>query len=298
MTEDELKRTTLSGEPIQSCPVYDVHGHIGTSRNTLVGELGDQDAHDRFNSIYVDVEDQRRNFWPRALPLLLEAMDATGVDRMVFSHLDAIAARTEEAYFRAHREAEEAIWLTEKRMLGYVVYAPHFVSSSEVQLKRIEEKGSGFVGVKVHCEVHDTRIADRRFDRLFQHLQHCPCPVLIHAHPLDDINEIATRAKSVPNSTFIMAHLWPGEQLAGSLTKECPNVFIDMCASRTPIGQLERMVKEIGADRLLYGSDATYLSLGAQLAKVTLSALSESDKQSILYRNASRVFGKHLTNHM
>ncbi|MEX0331501.1 MAG: amidohydrolase family protein [Puniceicoccaceae bacterium] len=295
MLDEAIRARTLRGQPIDSCPVFDVHGHIGASRDSLVGEIMDSNCDEKFNSVYVNLEQQRGISWPRALPLLMEAMNLTGINRMVFSHLDAITARTTDIYFKAHREAEEAIWFTEKRLLGYVVYAPHFVESSLTQLKRLKESSSGFVGVKLHCEVHDVRISDERFNGLFEHLKDYPCPVLIHAHPLDTPLEIARRAKSVPDTTFIMAHFWPGEHMAKFLTQECPNVCIDICASKTPLGQLERMVELVGSSRLLYGSDATYLSLGAQLAKVTLADLTQAEKEAILFQNASHIFSEYLT---
>lgn len=50
-----------------------------------------------------------------------------------------------------------------------------------------------------------------------------------------------------------------------------------------------------GPGRILFGSDSTYLSPGAHLAKIAFADIGEEAKKQILASNARRVFGKSVT---
>jgi predicted TIM-barrel fold metal-dependent hydrolase len=54
-------------------------------------------------------------------------------------------------------------------------------------------------------------------------------------------------------------------------------------------GIAEMAVREVGADRVLYGSDVAGRSFASQLAKVTGALLEEPVKQAILGQNLKRL---------
>lgn len=55
------------------------------------------------------------------------------------------------------------------------------------------------------------------------------------------------------------------------------------------VGILEKEVKEIGADRALYGSDLTINEPAAVIARVRNAFLTEEDREKILFRNVERL---------
>jgi len=56
-------------------------------------------------------------------------------------------------------------------------------------------------------------------------------------------------------------------------------------------GMVEALVRDLGADRVLFGSDMLGRSLASQLAKVVFADIPEDQKERILYGNALAVFG-------
>ena len=50
-------------------------------------------------------------------------------------------------------------------------------------------------------------------------------------------------------------------------------------------------MREIGPDRILWGSDAPWLSIQHQLGRVLFADISEGDKRTILVENPRRVLG-------
>ena len=54
------------------------------------------------------------------------------------------------------------------------------------------------------------------------------------------------------------------------------------------------LLASAGPDRILFGSDTTYLSPGAELAKIAFADIGEEAKKQSLASNARRVFGKSI----
>jgi predicted TIM-barrel fold metal-dependent hydrolase len=78
------------------------------------------------------------------------------------------------------------------------------------------------------------------------------------------------------------------------LLKGRPNLFVDTCLSTGRHRLIERLAAKVGAEKLLFATDATFDSVVAQLAKIAFTDLPESDKKLILGANARRIFGRLL----
>lgn len=104
--------------------------------------------------------------------------------------------------------------------------------------------------------------------------------------------DIAALAKRFPRVTIVMAHL-AGCGIRGvELVADCANIVIDTSGGQPEAGFIEYAVKRIGADRLVYGSDATGRDFGCQLAKVLAARISDADREKVLCRNAERILGQ------
>ncbi|MEY3227148.1 MAG: hypothetical protein RLZZ536_1767, partial [Planctomycetota bacterium] len=68
-----------------------------------------------------------------------------------------------------------------------------------------------------------------------------------------------------------------------------PNISVDLGGGDPLSGVAEMAVREVGADRVLYGSDVAGRSFASQLAKVTGALLEEPVKQAILGQNLKRL---------
>jgi predicted TIM-barrel fold metal-dependent hydrolase len=74
------------------------------------------------------------------------------------------------------------------------------------------------------------------------------------------------------------------------LGKKRPNIYLDQATSQAGYGWIERFVREVGAEKILFGSDMPFISAPQQIGKVLYARISDADKRKILGENAKRIF--------
>ncbi len=121
-----------------------------------------------------------------------------------------------------------------------------------------------------------------------------------HAYPgkapfgLDFYYEIARRAQTMP---LILAHWGGGLGFYGLLKKEVPEVLAQVYFDTAASPYLYRpeiygeMVRIVGADKILFGSDYPLLTPGRYLREIASAGLSSEAVQAIVGGNAARLFG-------
>lgn len=101
-----------------------------------------------------------------------------------------------------------------------------------------------------------------------------------------DPEDVATLARRFPEVRIIMAHL-TGCGVRGVLAvRDCPNVRVDTSGAAPEAGIVEYAVAQLGAGRVLYGSDAPIRDFGVALARVTGARLTAVEKKQVLRENA------------
>lgn len=101
-----------------------------------------------------------------------------------------------------------------------------------------------------------------------------------------DPEDVATLAQRFPNVRIIMAHL-TGCGVRGVLAvKDCPNVVVDTSGAAPEAGLVEYAVAQLGAERVLYGSDVPIRDFAVALARITGTQLDARAKRKILHDNA------------
>lgn len=101
-----------------------------------------------------------------------------------------------------------------------------------------------------------------------------------------DPEDVATLAGRFPNVRIIMAHL-TGCGVRGVLAiKDCANVVVDTSGAAPEAGLVEYAVAQLGAERVLYGSDAPIRDFAVALARITGTRLDATAKRKILRDNA------------
>ena len=156
------------------------------------------------------------------------------------------------------------------------------------------------VGIKIHPEEHGYPI--REFGtQLFEFAAQHDAVVLAHSgDPLSLPADFIGPADAFPNVKLILAHLGNGGGAAGDPTLQVAaiqksrkgNVFVDTSSARsiTP-GLVEWAVSEIGAERILFGSDTPLYSVAMQRARIDSAEIDDLDKRRILWQNASDLLG-------
>lgn len=101
-----------------------------------------------------------------------------------------------------------------------------------------------------------------------------------------DPEDVAVLAKRHPAVRIIMAHL-TGCGIRGVLAiRDCPNVWVDTSGGAPEAGLVEYAVAQLGAERVLHGSDAPIRDFGVSLARVATAQISPAAKRRILRENA------------
>ncbi len=102
--------------------------------------------------------------------------------------------------------------------------------------------------------------------------------------------DVVILAQKFPELRIQMAHLYGAGFQGIADIAPYPNVYVDTSGGEPEAGILEYAVRELGAERILYGSDAPGRGFGVQLGKVTGADISEEAEEMILWKNAKRVY--------
>lgn len=250
-------------EPRLDMPIIDIHAHIGSWERTTTPIKG-----------------------PDAF---VRSMDRCQIDKMVFSSFTAIHGETRIG----NRETAEAVRAHPDRLFGYCVANPNYPADTEADLKLHFEHATNFVGLKFHCQLHGAQLHDPGYEGALEFADAHELPVLVHGGGQDNWDEVAAR---YPRAAFIMAHAcaWDGLDPAGQAfyarVRDIPNLYVDVSGSPAHRGALRALVKLVGAEKILYGSDFPMFDLAFEVGRVLLSDLPLDDKRLIAGRNAARVF--------
>jgi predicted TIM-barrel fold metal-dependent hydrolase len=255
-----------SGMPVAACDVIDAHAHV---QEVAAGAL-----------------------WPRGSVELIEDMDRCGIRAAVFSHLSAIMASTAAELRAAHDQSSEIVRRNKARLRAYIAFQPHLALDSRKELDRLLDPESGFAGIKLHGPIHRYPMNGTAYREVYRFAHEHSLPVLFHVYEsgAEGVPVLARIAAEFPNMCVILAHLWPGSGPPPELLRASPNLYADTCASSAGRGQIASIVRNCGAERIVFATDATYLNTGGQLAKVGLADVAEERKRLVLGGNALRIF--------
>ncbi|MFI1395004.1 amidohydrolase family protein [Streptomyces sp. NPDC020681] len=213
---------------------------------------------------------------------LVRVMDRCGVHVSCVSHLLAVGpdARAGNALLLDDLQRHPG------RLLGYAVHNPHD-PEAPARLRDLLD-APGVIGVKLHPEVHELALDHPAYAPAFDIAADRGRLVLAHsqhASAWSDPVRFAAVAPRHPELPILMGHsgLWTsGFAPAAEAAARCPNLVLETCGSRMTGRHLVRLVAEVGAERIAFGSDAVFLDLRIGLGRVLLADLTETDRTQIL----------------
>jgi uncharacterized protein len=220
-----------------------------------------------------------------------------GVERTLVSTLgtESLLEHPSPAELRAANEITAAAVARFPDALAGVVYlSPEHPRASLDELNRHVADGP-FVGVKLWIAM---RAADSRLDPLAERIAELGVPVLQHAwyktvggFPGESTPaDVAELARRHPGLLIQMAHLGGAGPRGVADIAAYPNVVVDTSGGDPVLGEVDHAVTELGAERVLFGSDAPIRDPATALAKVLGADLSEVDRQLVLHDNAARLY--------
>lgn len=160
----------------------------------------------------------------------------------------------------------------------------------------------GLRGVKLHPDTQLFAIDDPRAMPIYEMCERAHIPVYFHAgdyrYKYSNPENLLPVLERFPNLTVIAGHMggytvWDeaAEKLAGA-----PNLYVD-CSSTMGFMNDEKMLSLIrlwGADHVVFGSDFPMWTPKKELDRLMSLGLTQDELETILYKNASRLFSLSL----
>ncbi len=95
-----------------------------------------------------------------------------------------------------------------------------------------------------------------------------------------------------PSIPFLAGHSGAGDvEVNLEEAHRTPNLYLELTYSGGTPWLVERLVREVGAERIVWGSDTILFAASHQVGKVVFAEIPESAKRAILAGNARRLFG-------
>jgi len=246
-------------EQAHKVPVIDCHTHAGTG-TTLTDPW----------TTYCDAEEiVRRN-------------KEAGIDKACIFPIN------HDTFEEANREIAQIVKRYPGRFIGYAKHDPENEKGRIRPMLLRECRELGLRGLKLHVtptpEVLDT-------------VAELGIPVLWHPSP--SVATFEEVARAYPMIDFILAHLgsdlsadWREHAAGIEAAKRCPNVYLDTGA--TVLSRyIEQAVKEVGPQKVIYGSDEPEVDCRLEIFKVRVLKLPKQQEEMILGGNMLRLLSKY-----
>lgn len=230
------------------------------------------------------------------MEVLVRCADRLGIERMILSqgYSSALHPTTEQIREENDR-VMRAIRGFPDRAFGSVYLSPLYPEFSVREFDRCVRDGPmigvGELEIDKRCNAPEMDpIVERAISMNVPVIQHCWTRVN-GVEPGEsspaDLVELALRH---PRANFICAHSGGNWETGIRTLRPAKNIVAE-CAGFDPTsGMIEMAVRELGAERVVYGSDVGGRSFASQSAKVLGADISDSAKALILGGNLRRLY--------
>ncbi|MGQ9629006.1 MAG: amidohydrolase family protein [bacterium] len=246
----------------ESCPIYDMHGHMGA-----------------WHSIYFprpDAED------------MIKTMDEVGVRFLAFCHHASLFSPN-----LSNDPGIEAVRKFPDRLRAYCAVNPNYPEILERDLKVYDKYEDIYVGFKFLADYHGVPIDDERYRPAWERADERGLLILTHTwggSPNDGPKVVRRMAGRYKNVKLLLGHSCHGEwDEAVSLAKDFPNIYLELTAVLDDRGILEKFVCEVGSERLLFGTDLPWFDPHHGVGCLLSAEITDEDRHNILHINAEKL---------
>lgn len=262
MSDDALKARFFREGRLDDCPVYDMHGHMGP--------LGGAQL-------------------PRHTPeLMAEAMDNAGVKLAIVCDHGALTVPG-----LGNALNVDIVRRFPEKFRAYCCINPNYPEYSRRDIDAFEQYRDVYVGFKYLSDYHKIAITDTRYQPAWEYADRHGLLVLLHTwggSRYDGPETIRACAEKYPGAFILMGHSCHGEwDKAVQLVKDFPNVYAELTAVLDDRGVVDMFIREIGSERVLFGTDTTWFNHHYYIGSVLGADMTDEDRRNIFYRNAQRL---------
>ncbi|MCZ6635390.1 MAG: amidohydrolase family protein [bacterium] len=234
--------------------------------------------------------------WETSSDHLVHAGEMLGITELWCSSIisNGILSSIEEV--RPHNDTIlKAMARHPKRIRGWCFVIPGHFNDALHEIERCLD--GGMIGIKLYNQYHLNdpavhpvlELASERRLPILQHAGYlvpehrASQPLISHGIHFTDASE------KYPDAILFHAHIGGGgdwEHTVREMRNASPNVYIDISGSNLDDGQVEYAVAELGAERVLFGTDGT---MAGAVGKVLDADLTEEERELIFWGNAERI---------
>lgn len=213
--------------------------------------------------------------WNTRAPLTahLRRSRAAGIARTV------LFAALHTDYGRANEEVARIVSRRPGQFYGFAFVHPRRDAGRVAALVGRAAEQWGFCGIKVHGkDAHATR-------EVAEVARRWRLPLLWDV--VGEVERAGLLAGEYPDVNLILPHLgsfgddWRAHQATIDLMLRLPNVYTDSSGVKR-FDYLVQLIRRVGPERLLFGSDGPWLHPGVELAKITALGLPPAAQAAVL----------------
>lgn len=196
----------------------------------------------------------------------------------------------------------EAVRRDPDRVVGYGTIDPNYVEDVAAEVQRVHSD-PGMLGMKPYFPRNGVAYDDPRYTPWWEYANEHHRFALIHSSELlgtapkgragpalGSLLENLTR--SYPEVSILLAHSAGSFATARyhiDVASEFERVFFEITLTDVPLGAIELLVENVGADRVLFGTDCPMRDPRPQFGWLAYTHLNEADKLAILGGNMRQI---------
>ena len=213
---------------------------------------------------------------------VVDRMDTIGVDKTVIFPFT-------EGFFH-NEDIPKYVAENPDRLIPFCSVNPWNFHTAADELEKCYKEG--FKGLKLHPTLCGFRLSDHKLvDPLFEITQTYGGVIIVHGSA-DLYNcplEFDRMARRFPKVPLLMAHcgfFWEWE-LAIELAMENDNLYLE--TSRVPGFETSKIIKKLGAEKVIWGTDGTFCDYEWEYKKIERYAKTEHDFDMIMGGNIANL---------
>jgi len=255
--------TVHSGKPIDDFEIIDFHAHLGPYFNMHIPWCDDEK--------------------------MVHMMDICGISKTILSPNIALCADIKYGNDLMLKTIERF----PGRLYGACSVNGNYPELSENELYRCFENNKVKI-VKVHPFLALCKMNDRRMKKIYEFASERKLFVLVHTWLDNDAygnqDLFSGVASDYPDIKWVMGHSGGphGSFHAVEIAMEKENIFLDTTLSMCPARQIEFFVKEVGAERILFGTDNPFIDPRPQIGRHCLADITDSERELIMGGNVRK----------
>ncbi len=254
--------------------IYDCNAHVGKYPYMDMGYLNTWQLDQGFGFI----EDY-------AVTLNLRGVVISSFEALCYDHHDG------------NRRLAELLAKTSIPIKGYI--SVHPLQKDSIDILAAYKDNHSILGVKFHPLIQHIDPSSPVMVQLCKIIGQYGLVVVIHTgshHQFTMPDRMYRLVDKCPETTFVLAHMGGTRtHLAVELAESHKNVFLETSLASSAMRRIEEAVSRVGAERILFGTDYPCSNPFVELVKLLTADISRVEKQSILYRNAERLFHRDRT---